>query len=406
MRRASRLAAFGAVLGPGLLAGLSDDDPAGITTYSILGADYGYRLLWVLVLSTVALILFHELGARMGIATGQGLIGLVRERYGVRWGGLALVALVVANAGTMCAEFAGVAAALGLAGVSRYVSVPLAVAGVSLLVLRGGLRRVEHVLLALSAVFVAYLIAGVLARPDWAEAAAGLVVPGMPLTRDAILVVVATIGTTLAPWGLAFIQSYAVDKRLTLADLRLERIDVVAGATLTGIIGAFIVIACAATLHRSGTSVDSATDAARALEPLAGSLASALFATGLLGAALLAASVLPLSTAYSVCEAVGAEAGLDDSWQDARLFYLSFGSVIGVAALIVLIPGAPLISILFLTQALNAVLLLPLLWFIRGIAGDRVLMGEAAVGRVGAAASAVVLVLVSVSVALLLGLSL
>lgn len=406
MRRVSRVAAFGAVLGPGLLAGLSDDDPAGITTYSILGADYGYRLLWVLVLSTVALVLFHELGARMGIATGQGLIGLVRERYGVRWGGLALVALVVANAGTMCAEFAGVAAALGLAGVSRYVSVPLAVAGVSLLVLRGGLRRVEHVLLALSAVFIAYLIAGVLAHPDWGEAAAGLVVPHMPLTRDAVLVVVATIGTTLAPWGLAFIQSYAVDKRLTLADLRLERIDVVVGATLTGIIGAFIVIACAATLHRSGTSVDSATDAARALEPLAGSLASALFATGLLGAALLAASVLPLSTAYSVCEAVGAEAGLDDSWADARLFYLSFGLVIGIAALIVLIPGAPLISILFLTQALNAVLLLPLLWFIRGIAGDRVLMGEAAVGRVGAAASAVVLVLVSVSAVLLLGLSL
>ena len=165
-------------------------------------------------------------------------------------------------------------------------------------------------------------------------------------------------------------------------------------------------IACAATLHRSGTSVDSATDAARALEPLAGSLASALFATGLLGAALLAASVLPLSTAYSVCEAVGAEAGLDDSWPDARLFYLSFGAVIGVAALIVLIPGAPLISILFLTQALNAVLLLPLLWFIRGIAGDRLLMGDAVVGRVGAAASAVVLVLVTVSVALLLALSL
>jgi Mn2+/Fe2+ NRAMP family transporter len=406
MRRASRLAALGAVVGPGMLAGLSDDDPAGITTYSILGADYGYRLLWVLVLSTVALVIFHELGARMGIATGQGLIGLVRERYGVRWGGLALGALVLANTGTMCAEFAGVAAALELAGVTRYISVPLAVAGVSALVLRGGLRRVEHVLLALSAVFVAYLIAGVLARPDWGEAAAGLVVPGMPLTRDAVLAVVATIGTTLAPWGLAFIQSYAVDKRLTLADLRLERVDVIAGATLTGVIGAFIVIACAATLHRSGTSVHSATDAARALEPLAGSLATALFATGLLGAALLAASVLPLSTAYSVCEAVGAEAGLDDAWRDARLFYVSFAAIMGVAAVIVLLPGAPLIQILFLTQALNAVLLLPLLWFIRGIAGDRVLMGEAAVGRGGATASAVVLALVSVSVVLLLGLSL
>ena len=406
MRRASRLAAFGAVLGPGLLAGLSDDDPAGITTYSIQGADYGYQLLWVLVLATLALVLFHELGARMGIATGQGLIGLVRQRYGVRWGATALVALVIANVGTMCAEFAGVAAALDLAGVSRYLSVPVAAAGVSLLVLRGGFKRVEHVLLALSAVFVSYFVAGVLAHPDWGAAARGLVVPSMPLTREAVLTVVATIGTTLAPWGLAFIQSYAVDKRLTLAQLRLERVDVIAGATLTGVIGAFIVIACAATLHQSGTSIDSATDAARALEPLAGHLASALFAVGLLGAALLAASVLPLSTAYSVCEAVGAEAALDASWRDARLFYLSFGAIIGVSAAIVLVPGAPLIHILFLTQALNAVLLLPLLWFVHGIARDRELMGDAVLGRTGTLASLAVIALITVSVTLLLALSL
>jgi Mn2+/Fe2+ NRAMP family transporter len=406
VRGASRLAAFAAVVGPGLLAGLSDDDPAGITTYSILGADYGYQLLWVLVLSTLALILFHELGARMGIATGQGLMGLVRDRYGVRWGALALAALVVANAGTMCAEFAGVAAALDLAAVSRYVSVPLAVAGVSVLVLRGGLRRVEHILLALSAVFASYLVAGILAHPDWGAAAEGLVVPSMPLSREAVLTVVAVVGTTLAPWGLAFIQSYAVDKRLTLADLRLERVDVITGAVLTGVIGAFIVIACAATLHRSGTSIDSAGDAAEALEPLAGDLASALFAAGLLGAALLAASVLPLSTAYSVCEALGAEAALDDSWRDAPLFYASFGAVTGVAALVVLVPGAPLIPILFLTQALNAVLLLPLLWFIHGIARDRELMGEAVLGRAASLASLAVIALVGISVVTLLALSL
>ena len=261
-------------------------------------------------------------------------------------------------------------------------------------------------LLTLSAVFAAYVVAGVLARPDWGAAAKGLVVPGMPLTREAVLVVVATIGTTLAPWGLAFIQSYAVDKRLSLADLRLERIDVIAGATLTGVIGVFIVVACAATLHRAGTSVDSAQDAARALEPLAGSLATALFATGLLGAALLAGSVLPLSTAYSVCEAVGTEAALDDSWSDARLFHVAFGAVTAVAALVVLLPGAPLVSILFLTQALNAVLLLPLLWFIRGITRDRELMGDAVVGGAVSRASAVVIALVTISVALLLALSL
>ena len=185
----------------------------------------------------------------------------------------------------------------------------------------------------------------------------------MPLTRDAVLIVAATIGTTLAPWGLAFIQSYAVDKRLTLADLRYERVDVVTGAVLTGVIGAFVVVACAATLHAAGTLDRRRRATPRAaLEPLAGSLAAALFAVGLLGAALLAASILPLSTAYSVCEAVGAEAALDDSWRDARLFYVTYGAVVGVAAAIVLIPGAPLIPILFLSQALNAVLLLPLLF--------------------------------------------
>src|SRR3954464_10395124 len=218
-----------AVLGPGLLAGLSDDDPAGITTYSILGADYGYRLLWVLTASTAALILFHELSARIGVVSGRGLLALVRERSGGRAALLLLVPLLVANLGTACAEFAGVAASLGLAGVSKLVSVPLAAIGVTVLVLRAGFHRVEHILLALSAVFVAYILAGVLAHPDWGATARGLVVPSMPLTRRAVLEAVATVGTTLAPWGLAFMQSYAVDKRLTVADLRYERLDVAAG---------------------------------------------------------------------------------------------------------------------------------------------------------------------------------
>jgi len=251
-----------AVVGPGMLAGLSDDDPAGITTYSILGADYGYRLLWVLAVSTAALIVFHELGARMGIVTGKGLLALVRERYGRRGAGVGLSALAVANLGTLCAEFAGVAAGMELlAGVSRYVSVPVAAVAVSLLVLRGSFHRVEHVLLALSAVFVGYIISGILARPDWGAAAKGLVVPSIPLTRDAVLVAVATLGTTLAPWGLAFIQSYAVDKRLTAADLRYERVDVIVGALLTGIIGFFIVVACAATLNVRGIEIGDARDA-------------------------------------------------------------------------------------------------------------------------------------------------
>ena len=313
-RNGFTLGALLAVVGPGLLAGLSDDDPAGITTYSVLGADHGYQLLWVLLLSTIALVLFHGLAARMGVVTGQGLIGLVRQRYGVRLGGAALAALVVANVGTTCAEFAGIAAGAELFGISRYASVPAAAVIVSLLVLRGSFHRVEHFLLLLSTVFLAYIASGVLAHPDWGAAFHGMLVPSLPANGAAIAIVTATVGTTLAPWGLSFIQSYAVDKKLRTEDLSLERVDVVTGAVLTGIIGFFVVVACAATLHRDGRSIRDAADAAVALEPLAGAAASTLFAVGLIGAAFLAASVLPLSTAYSVCEYAGIEAAVDDPY--------------------------------------------------------------------------------------------
>jgi Mn2+/Fe2+ NRAMP family transporter len=401
VRRRSGIAALALVVGPGLLAGLSDDDPAGITTYSILGAEHGYALLWVLALSTAALILFHELGARLGIVTGQGLAGLIRERYGVRRAAAALLALVVANVGTTCAEFAGVAAAFELAGVSRYVSVPAAAILVSALVLGGRFHRVEHVLLVLATAFATYIAAGLLAHPDWGAAARGLVVPTLPLDRDGLLLVTATIGTTLAPWGLSFIQSYAVDKRLTPADLHYERIDVVAGAVMTGLIGAFVVLACAATLHAAGTSIDDAGDAAATLAPLAGDGASLLFGAGLLGAALLAASILPLSTAYSVGEALGFEAGLDDSFGEARTFYCTYGAVVVIGAAVVLIPGAPLVPILFLTQALNAVLLPPLLILIARMARDPELMGRQRSGRLAAVAYAVTIAVVIACVAAL-----
>jgi Mn2+/Fe2+ NRAMP family transporter len=335
---------------------------------------------------------------------------VARRRYALlRAGGVAallavigpgvLAALVVANTGTMCAEFAGVAAGMDLlGGMSKYVSVPLAAAGVSALVLRGSFRYVEHFLLLLSSVFVSYIVAGLLAHPDWGAAAKGLVVPSIPLNRDAVLVAVATVGTTLAPWGLAFIQSYAVDKRLQLKDLRYERADVIVGAVLTGVIGFFVVVACAATLHVNGIDVNSAADAARALEPLAGDAAATLFGAGFLGAALLAAAIVPLSTAYSVSETFGARADVDDSFAEARTFYLSFGAVVAVAACVVLIPGAPLIEILFLSQALNAVLLLVFLPFVRSLAKDRELMGANALGRFDRVTTALALAVVAASV--------
>jgi Mn2+/Fe2+ NRAMP family transporter len=393
-------------VGPGLLAGLSDDDPAGITTYSVLGAQYGYQLLWVLLASTVALILFHTLAARMGVVTGQGLIGLVRDRYGVRLGSLALLLLVTANIGTACAEFAGVAAGFELFGVSRHICVPVAAVVLSVLVLKGSFRRVEHVLMALSAVFVAYVAAGVVVGPDWGAAARGLVVPSLPVDGDALLIVAATIGTTLAPWGLSFIQSYAVDKRLTPADLRYERVDVVTGSVLTGVVGFFVVVTSAATLHAQGTTIETAADAASALVPLAGRFAGQLFGVGLVGAALLAAAVLPLSTAYSVCEFTGHEGAVDDGYRRAPMFYGSFVLVVLIAAGAVLLPGLPLVQVLVLSQVLNTVLLVPLLVFMWRLGRDPAVMGEFTTSRGQSLAHAATIVVSGACVIALLVLTL
>ncbi len=401
-RPSARALAVLAVLGPGLLAGLSDDDPAGITTYSVLGADHGYRLLWVLLLSTVALMIFHDLGARMGVVTGQGLIGLIRQRYGVQVASAALLALVVANVGTAAAEFAGIAAGSELLGLSRYVSVPTAAIGVTALVLLGSFHRVEHWLLALASVFVAYVAAGLLAHPDWDAAASGLLVPRMQFSHTETLLVAATVGTTLAPWGLSFIQSYAVDKKLTVQDLRYERVDVLTGATLTGVIGFFVVVACAEVLHTRALPIDTASDAAQALTPVAGHLASTLFAVGLIGAALLAAAILPLSTAYSVCDLTGSPAALDATLGQARLFYLSDIAVTSVAAGLVLLPDVPLVTVLVSTQTLNAILLVPLLVAMQLLSRDRDVLGEHTVNRWTSAAQLVVLAGVLTSVAVLI----
>jgi NRAMP (natural resistance-associated macrophage protein)-like metal ion transporter len=390
------LPALIAVLGPGLLAGLSDDDPAGITTYSILGARFGYELLWVVVLSTGALIVFHELAACMGLVTGKGLVTLVRERFG-RLATIAIVStLLVGNVGTTAAEFAGVAASLDLASVTRYVSVPVAAVAVSTLVLRGSFHRVEHILLLLGSVFVTYIASGFLADPDWSAVAHGLVVPSVPSEHGSAVVIAATIGTTLAPWGLAFIQSYAVDKHLRASELSYERIDVITGSVMTGVIGVFVVIACAATLHATGQSIDDARDAAVGLEPLAGQLAAALFGVGLLGAALLAAAVLPLDRllAQRGLRARGRPRRL---FREAPAFYMSYGLVVGIGAAIVLIPGLPLIGILFVTQVVNAVLLLPLLLALVILGRDPKVLGRYRNRRGGTALACAASALVAVS---------
>ena len=376
-----RLLLFVAILGPGLIAGLSDDDPAGITTYALMGTDHGYRLLWVLVIATGMLVLYHLLGVRIGAATGQGMIGLVRERYGVRIGGAILVCLLVANLGTLAAEYAGIAAALGLIGVPREVSVPIAATVITLLVVRSSFHRVERVLLALGALLASYILAGILAHPSATETLHGLFVPGSSGASGALITAVAVVGTTIAPWGLAFIQSYAVDKRLKPADLKLENIDVVSGAVLTGVVGMFVIIACAATLHATGLKINDAADAAIALEPLAGNFASTLFGVGLLAAGTLAAAVVPLSSGYSVAEAVGSESSMRASLREAPLFYGTFIAMTAIAAVMVALPLIPLLPILFLSQVLNAILLVPILIALARIGGDSSVMGVLKVGR-------------------------
>jgi NRAMP (natural resistance-associated macrophage protein)-like metal ion transporter len=397
-RESGLVLALLAVVGPGVLAGLSDDDPAGITTYSILGADFGYRLLWTLLVSTLALALFYDLAVRIGIATGKGLVSVIRLRYGVKAGFSSAGFLIVANLGTTAAEMAGIAAGLELGGLSRYVSVPLAAVSVTTLVLVGSFHRVEIVLLVISSVFLTYIASGILAHPHWGHAARGLVVPDLPFQRHAILVATATLGTTLAPWGLAFVQSYCVDKKLKPGDWKFERIDVAVGAVATGVIGFFVVVACAETLYRAHTHVNDASNAAVALVPLAGHLASTLFAVGLVGAGLLAAAILPLSTSYSVAEACGKEGRVDGSLRTEPIFFSTYIAMITAATAIVLIPGAPLVPILFLTQALNAVMLLPLLAMIVHLARDASLMGELRIGKVSACGAWATTALIAVTV--------
>lgn len=350
-------AAFLAVLGPGMLAGLSDDDPAGITTYALLGTAFGYRLLWVIPAATLLLTVFHLLAVEVGAATGRGFVGLVRERWGRLAGYAAAVGLLFANFGTICAEYAGIAAAAGLVGIPPWISAPVAGVAISLVVVLGSFQRIEGVLLAVSATLSLYLIDGVLARPDWAQVAWHVGVPHLPFDRAGWVALAATVGTTLAPWGLAFIQSYAVDKKLRQTDLPLERVEVVVGSLLTGVIGLAIAVACAATLHAAGIPADSADDVAVSLQPLAGRFATLVFGGGLLGAAVLAAAVVPIATAYSVSEGIGAPASLSLDAHRFHAFYAVFVGLTVAAVSVVAIPGLPLLPLMVATQVVNAVLL-------------------------------------------------
>ncbi len=397
-----------AVLGPGLISGFADNDAGGITTYSLAGAQFGYQLLWVVLASQLVLFVTQEIGARLGLATGQGLSGLIRDRFGVRWTVFAVATMLIANLGDTVAEFAGIGAALALFGVPIPVSAALSAVAVILLISRGNFSRVQLIFVAVGiATSLAYVISAFLARPDWAQAATSLVIPHGNLTATYWLAVVGVVGTTITPWGQAFIQAYVVDKRLGPEDLPYSRVDVGLGATITNAVAGFIVVACAATLWTHGIVISDAADAARALGPLAGKGAETLFALGLLAASLLGLGTVPLTSAYTACEAFGWEAGVDWSWREAPAFYALLAFFVGFAALFVLIPGLPLIQVMFLSQVLDGLLLPFVLVFVMLLASDRRMLGRLASGRINLtlgwgvtialAAMSVVLVLVTVA---------
>lgn len=391
-------AAFLAVLGPGLLAGLSDDDPAGITTYSVLGADHGYRLLWIIPASTVLLVQFHLMAVRIGAATGKGFVSVIRERWGHGSGYAAVLGLLFANFGTICAEYAGISAAGSLIGIPSWISTPIAAILISLVVVLGSFHRVERVLLFVSATLALYIIDGILAAPDWQAVWHHSLSPHLPETPLGWVAIAAALGTTLAPWGLAFIQSYAVDKKITVADLRWGRVDVIVGSVLTGVIGLAIAVACAATLHRANVRIEDARDVAEALRPLAGAFATVLFGAGLLGASLLAAAIVPLATAYSIAEGIGSPASLDLDSRHFQYFYAAFVGLTVAAASVVSLPGTPLIPLIYTSQVVNAVMLPLHVIALQLLARDASIMGEARSTRAAQAAAWVSIALITACV--------
>ncbi len=403
LRRRAGLIAFLAVVGPGIIAASADNDAQGITTYSLVGARTGYGLLWLLIPAGIALVVTQEIGARIGMTTGKGLGALIRERFGVRPAATAMLLLLLANLGTTAAEFAGIAASLEIFGVSRYISVPVAAILVTVLVARGTFRRIERVFLALSAFYIAYVVSGLLAHPEWGKALDGFVTPSLSLTPTVLLVAVGMVGTTVTPWGQFFIQAYVVDKSLGPDDLRYERADVFIGTVMTAVVMFFIILATAATVFTRGGSIVDAKDAAVALEPLAGRFAEMLFALGLLNASFLAAGVLPLSTSYAVCEAFGFEFGLDEGVRDAPVFYGVFAFAILFGAGVVLLPGISLVPILFLSAVVNGVLLAPILVYLYVLANDPNLMGEYRNGRLANTLTIATIVMLVVLTLVLVG---
>jgi NRAMP (natural resistance-associated macrophage protein)-like metal ion transporter len=371
---------FLAVLGPGFITANVDNDSGGILTYSQAGAQYGYKLLWTMIPITLALIVVQEMCARMGVVTGKGLSDLIREEFGFRMTFVVMILLVIVNFGNVMAEFSGIAGSMQLFHVSKYISVPVCAFIVWILVVKGDYKSVEKVFLIASVVYIAYIFAGVLSGPNWHLALVETVkLPGRAVWNDRnyVYMTIGVIGTTITPWMQFYLQSSIVEKGIEVKQYKTSRLDVIVGSIFTDVVAWFIIVACAATLYSHGMrNIGEAADAAEAMKPLAGPYAFILFAAGLFNASLFAASILPLSTAYTVCEGLGFESGLDKGFKEARFFYWLYTLLLAVGAAVVLIPNFPLVKVIIGSQVLNGVLLPVVLIFMLRLINRRELMGK------------------------------
>ncbi len=369
-----------AVLGPGFITANVDNDSGGILTYSQAGAQYGYKLLWTMIPITLALIVVQEMCARMGVVTGKGLSDLIREEFGLRITFFVMILLVIVNFGNVMAEFSGIAGSMQLFHVSKYISVPLSAFIVWILVVKGDYKSVEKVFLVASVVYIAYIFTGVLSGPNWHEALVQTVkLPGRSVWNDRnyVYMTIGIIGTTITPWMQFYLQSSIVEKGIEIRQYKHSRLDVIVGSIFTDVVAWFIIVACAATLYTHGMrNIGEASDAADAMKPLAGQYAFILFAAGLFNASLFAACILPLSTAYTVCEGLGLESGLDKGFKEARFFYSFYTLLLALGAAVVLIPNFPLIRVIIGSQVLNGVLLPVVLIFMLRLINKHELMGK------------------------------
>ena len=371
---------FLAILGPGIITANVDNDAGGITTYSLAGAQFGYSLLWVMIPTTVALVVIQEMCARMGAVTGKGLSDLIRESFGVKITFYVMIALFLTNMGNSVSEFAGIAASLEIFHISKYISVPICAVIVWLLVVKGSYKVVEKVFLMACTVYIAYPIAAFMAGPKWDAILTATVVPTFKSDSTYLIALIGVVGTTIAPWMQFYQQSAVVEKGITIDQYSFSRLDVIIGCIMAIVVAFFIVVACASTIFVQGLKIETAADAALALKPLVGKHASALFAVGLFNASLFAACILPLSTSFYICEGMGWESGIDKDFRKAPQFFWLFTIIIVLSAAFILVPNAPLIKIMFLSQVVNGAVLPFVLIFMLILINDRKLMGNFANG--------------------------